>query len=488
MRQTGKGTSDGKRQTMEKRSFLSKFIGNKAFYKAVLAIVIPVMIQNGVSQFVNVLDNLMVGRIGTEQMSGVAIANQLIFVFNLTVFGGLSGASIFGAQFAGKKDTDGVRHVLRFKLLICAVICTAALVVLGFFHRPLLSLFLHESGAEGDLAATLEFGSKYVLIMLIGLIPSAVSMCYAFSLRETGETFVPMVGSGSAVLVNLVLNYLLIFGKLGLPALGVLGAAIATVISRFVELTIIVTYAHTHTRRFPFFSGVYRSFYVPGALVKQIILKGTPLLLNEAFWSLGMTTMMQCYSTRGISAVAALNISSTVSNLFNIVFMSIGSSIGIIVGNLLGANKLAEAKDTDRKIIALSVCSCLFFGAALSVAAPFIPRLYNTGDEVKRLATSLLWVSACMMPFNAFTHACYFTLRSGGQTKITMLFDSCYVWALCIPVAFVLSRFTALPILPLYIICCSLELIKCILGFILVKSDRWVVNIVRDEAPDGSAD
>ena len=465
---------------MEKRTFLSKFIGTKAFYRAVLAIVIPVVIQNGVSQFVSVLDNLMVGRLGTEQMSGVAIANQLIFVFNLTVFGGLSGASIFGAQFAGKKDTDGIRHVLRFKLLICAVICAVALIVLGFFHRPLLTLFLHESGAEGDLAATLEYGSKYVLISLIGLVPVAISMCYAFSLRETGETFIPMVGSATAVLVNLALNYVLIFGKLGFPTLGVLGAAVATVVSRVVELLIMVTYAHTHTKRFPFFKGVYRSLYIPGGLVKQIVLKGTPLLLNEALWALGMTTMMQCYSTRGISAVAALNISSTVSNLFNIVFMSIGSSIGIIVGNLLGANKLEEAKDTDRKIIALSVCTCLFFGAALAVAAPFIPRLYNTGDEVRRLATNLLWVSACMMPFNAFTHACYFTLRSGGQTKITMLFDSCFVWALCIPVAYCVSRFTALPILPLYIICCSLELIKCVLGFFFVQSNRWVVNIVRD--------
>jgi putative MATE family efflux protein len=469
------------RGIMEKRSFLSKYVGTKAFYKAVLAIVIPVVIQNGVSQFVSVLDNLMVGQIGTEQMSGVAIANQLIFVFNLTIFGGLSGASIFGAQFAGKKDTDGIRHVLRFKLLVCACVCAAALVILGFFHRPLLNLFLHESGTEGDLAATLEFGSQYVLIMLIGLIPSALSMCYAFSLRETGETFIPMVGSGSAVLVNLLFNYLLIFGKLGFPALGVLGAAIATVISRFVELAIMLVYAHTHTKRFPFFRGVYRSLRVPKGLAKQIVIKGTPLLLNEALWSLGMTTMMQCYSTRGISAVAALNISSTVSNLFNIVFMSIGSSIGIIVGNLLGANKLEEAKDTDKKIIALSVGTCLFFGAALAVAAPFIPRLYNTGDDVKRLATCFLWTSACMMPFNAFTHACYFTLRSGGQTRITMLFDSCFVWAICIPVAFVLSRFTALPIVPLYIICCSLELIKCVIGFLFVKSERWVVNIVRDE-------
>ena len=468
---------------MEKRSFLSKFIGNKAFYKAVLAIVIPVVIQNGVSQFVSVLDNLMVGRLGTEEMSGVAIANQLIFVFNLTIFGGLSGASIFGAQFAGKKDTDGVRHVLRFKLLICAGVCAAALLILGFFHRPLLDLFLHESGAEGDLSATLDYGSEYVLILLIGLVPSALSMCYAFSLRETGETFVPMVGSGSAVLVNLLFNYLLIFGKLGFPALGVRGAAIATVVSRFAELLIIAVYAHTHTKRFPFFSGVYRSFRVPGSLAREIVKKGTPLLLNEAFWSLGMTTMMQCYSTRGISAVAALNISSTVSNLFNIVFMSIGSSIGIIVGNLLGANKLEEAKDTDRKIIALSVGSCLFFGAALAVTAPFIPQLYNTGDEVKSLATQFLWICAGMMPFHAYTHACYFTLRSGGQTKITMLFDSCFVWAICIPVAYTLSRFTATPIVPLYLVCSALELVKCVVGFFLVKSGRWIVNIVRDETP-----
>lgn len=466
---------------MRKRSFLHNFIGDRAFYKAALAIIIPVVIQNGISQFVSVLDNLMVGRMGTEQMSGVAIANQLIFVFNLTIFGGLSGASIFGAQFAGKKDMDGVRHVLRFKLIVCATVCAAALLVLGFFHKPLLSLFLHESSAEGDLEATLGFGSRYVMIMLIGLIPYAISMCYASSLRETGETFIPMVGSGAAVLVNLVFNYLLIFGKFGFPALGVIGAAVATVISRFVELGIIVIYAHTHTKRFPFFKGAYRSLYVPGRLAKDIVLKGTPLLLNEALWSLGITVMTQCYSTRGLSVVAAQNISSTVSNLFNIVFMSIGSSISIIVGNLLGANKLEEAKSADKKIIALSVATCLFFAVALAVAAPFIPRLYNTGEEVKHLATRFLWVAAFMMPFYAFTHACYFTLRSGGQTKITMLFDSCYVWAVCIPVAFCLSRFTQLPILPLYIICCSLELIKCVLGYFFVKSEKWVVNIVKDE-------
>lgn len=469
---------------MGKPSFFRKFIGDKAFYRTVLKIAVPVVVQNGVTQFVGVLDNLMVGRMGTEQMSGVAIANQLIFVFNLTIFGGLSGAGIFGAQFAGKKDHDGVRHVFRFKLIVCLIISALALGLLGFFRSPLLSLFLHEGGEGGDLFATLRFGSEYTLIMLIGLAPYALAQCYASTLRETGETFIPMLGSGAAVLVNLVFNYLLIFGKFGFPELGVAGAAVATVISRFVELGIIAFYAHTHTERHPFFKGAFRSLRLPWRLAKDIIIKGTPLLVNELLWSLGMTVMTQCYSMRGLEAVAAQNISSTVSNLFNIVFMSIGSSIGIIVGNLLGANKLEEAKDTDRKIIALSVATCFLFGILLAVAAPYIPRLYNTEEGVKRLAASLLRVASVMMPFYAFTHACYFTLRSGGQTRITMLFDSCYVWGVCIPVAFVLSRFTSVPILPMFIICSSLELIKCVLGYFFVRSGKWVVNIVRDREAD----
>ncbi len=471
--------------TMNTTNLKNKFIGDRAFYRRVLAIAVPIMVQSGITNFVSLLDNIMVGRTGTEQMSGVAIVNQLIFVFYLCCFGGFSGAGIFTAQYYGAKDDAGIRHTFRYKLWLGFVLLAAAFGVFLFFGEDLISLYLRGTNDGGDPAAALAFGSGYLKIMLLSLPAFALVQVYSNTLRECGETVVPMRAGLAAVFVNLVFNYLLIYGKLGFPALGVLGAAIATVISRFAELAIIVTYAHTHTKRFPFFKGVYRSLYVPSSLAKQIVLKGTPLLLNEALWSLGMTTMMQCYSTRGISAVAALNISSTVSNLFNIVFMSIGSSIGIIVGNLLGANKLEEAKDTDRKIIALSVCTCLFFGAALAIAAPFIPRLYNTGDEVKTLATRFLWVCACMMPFNAFTHACYFTLRSGGQTRITFLFDSCFVWTLCIPVAFVLSRFTALPILPLYIVCCLPELVKCVIGFLLVKSNRWVVNIVRSEDIDG---
>lgn len=459
---------------------IRKLFGDKAFYRMVLAIAVPVMVQSGITQFVSLLDNLMVGRIGTEEFGGVAIANQLIFVFNLCIFGGLSGAGIFSAQFSGKNDVDGMRHVLRFKLYFVIAASVLGILILHFFGSPLISLFLHEGSEEGDLVKTLNFGLDYLKIMLIGLPLYAVSQCYASSLKETGETFIPMIGSGTAVLVNLVFNYILIFGKFGFPVMGVKGAAIATVLSRVVELAIIAIWAHTHTKRFGFFSKLYSSFKVPKALTFDIIKKGSPLMFNELLWSMGMSTLTACYSMRGLATVNALNISSTVSNLFNVVFMAIGSSIAIIVGNLLGAGKFEEARDTDRKIITMSVLGCFIFGSLLAVSAKYIPNLYETTDEVKSLATSFLFICAVSMPFNAFTHGCYFTLRSGGQTKITMAFDSCFVWVICIPLAYCLANFTSIPIIPMFIICTATELIKCVIGYFFVKSDRWVKNIVNN--------
>ena len=190
--------------------------------------------------------------------------------------------------------------------------------------------------------------------------------------------------------------------------------------------------------------------------------------------------MNQCYSLRGLESVAAMNISSTISNLFNIVFMAMGSAISIIVGQLLGAGKLEEAKETDTKLIAFSVFSCVILGGILILLAPFFPSLYNTTDTVKDLATRILRVSAVCIPLWSFMHATYFTLRTGGKTIITFLFDSVFLWVVSVPVGYCLSRYTGIPIVPLYLCCQMLDLIKCMIGFILVKKGVWVNNIVSD--------
>ena len=455
-----------------------KLIGTKAFYKMILGITIPIIIQNGITNFVNLLDNVMVGRLGTEQLSGVGIANQLIFVFTLCLFGGLSGAGIFTAQFFGKGDQEGLRYSVRFKLYTALIILAVGGAILIPFGEDLITLFLNEEDTTGDVAMTLFYGREYLKIALIALVPMALTQVYANTLRETGQTVPPMVASIVAVCTNALFNWFLIFGIGPFPALGVVGAAWGTVIARVVELSIVVIWSHTHAKKALFVAGLFRSLRIPLRLVGQITVKTLPLMVNELLWSSGMTVLNQCYSTRGLVAVAAVNIAITIANVFNIVFLSMGSAVAIVVGNQLGAGQIEEAKDTDRKIIAFSCVLCTGIGAIMAALAPLFTSVYNVTDDVKSLAAVMIVVYAAMMPFSSFAHNCYFTLRSGGQTFITFLFDSAFVWAISVPVGLFLSRLTDLPIIPLFVICMSLELFKCIIGFFMLKSGKWAKRLV----------
>ena len=457
---------------------LRRYIGDRAFYRRLSAIMIPMLVQNLITNFVSLLDNLMVGQVGTEPMSGVAIVNQLLFVLNLFLFGGLAGVGIFTAQFYGKGDEEGIRSTVRAKLWFALIaVGLGAGVFLGFGEK-LISLFLHEGEEALDLAATLRYGKDYLAVMLVQIAPFAMTQVYSSTLRETGETVVPMRAGIAAVLVNLVFNYILIFGKLGAPALGVVGAAMATVLSRFVECGIVMLWTHRHLQRMPYIRGLYRSLRVPAGLLKQILVLGTPLLLNELLWSGGMTVLNQCYSLRGLEVVSSFNISSTVGNLFFCAFIAMGNSISIMIGQLLGAGELERAVDEDRKLIAFSLVLSVAVGLLMALVAPLIPQAYNTTDTVKTLAEKLLLIYAAMMPLYSYTNSCYFTLRSGGKTLITFVFDSLFVWVVCIPVAFVLSRYTQMPILPMYAIVELTNLIKCGIGFVMVRQRKWVVNLV----------
>lgn len=460
---------------------LKKFIGTKDFYKKVLFITIPIILQNGITNFVGLLDNIMVGQVGTDQMSGVAIVNQLLFVFNLSIFGGISGAGIFTAQYYGKGSHEGVRHTFRFKMITCILITLIGLGVLIGFEKPLIGMFLHDGSSTGNAEKTLCYGMDYLKVMLVGLLPFAINSAYTSTLRETGETVLPMKAGIAAVLVNLCLNYVLIFGNFGAPAMGGVGAAIATVISRFVECGIVIIWTHTHGKKVPFIEGAYKSMYIPLPLVKQIVIKGMPLMLNEFLWSVGMTLLTQNYSTRGLATVAALNISNTINNVFNVIYIALGSTVAIIIGQHLGANRMEDAKREDRQLIAFSVASCFVVGAVLILIAPLFPQLYNTTDEVKEIAKNLIYVVAIMMPMNAFLHSTYFTLRSGGKTIITFFFDSVFICFVSVPAAFLLAHYTELPIIAMFALVQSIDLIKCVIGFILVKKGVWLQNMVSEQ-------
>ena len=275
-------------------TFKEKYIGNKAFYKRLILIAAPMIAQNAITSFVNLLDNIMVGRIGTEQMSGVAIVNQLMFVFNICVFGAASGAGIFGTQFFGKGDYEGQKHAFRFKWYAALVVCAIALGIFAFAGTELIQLYLADSGDVGNLELALQYGEEYLAIMMLGLIPFAISQTYISSIRETGHTLVPMLAGIAAMLTNLVLDYVLIFGIGPAPVLGVKGAAIATVVARFVECAIVIFWTHTNKTQNPYIIGAYRSLRIPKPILKDILITGTPLMLNEMLWASGMATIAQC--------------------------------------------------------------------------------------------------------------------------------------------------------------------------------------------------
>ena len=455
-----------------------KFIGDRNFYKMVLAIAVPIMIQNGITNFVSLLDNIMIGQIGTEQMSGVAIVNQLLFVYNLCLFGGVSGAGIFTAQYFGQKNEEGVRQTVRFKIWMVFLITLITVILLLYAGDPLIAFYLQGDGTAKSAAATLRYGKEYLMIMLPGLVPFMLVQVYSSTLRECGQTILPMKAGVIAVFVNLILNYILIYGKLGAPALGVQGAAIATIISRFVECAVVLIHTHRHVQQNPFVKGLYSTLKVPAGLVAKIITKGMPLLLNETLWAAGMAMLTQCYSIRGLNVIAALNISNTINNVFNIVFLALGDSVAIIVGQLLGAGKMKEARDTDNKMIAFSVISCTVMAVFMLLLAQFFPLLYNTSSDARALATYFIMLTAVFMPQNAFLHASYFTLRSGGRTVITFLFDSVFIWCVSVVIAFTLSRYTTLPVLAVYAFVQMGDWIKCVIGFVLVKKGIWLQNIV----------
>lgn len=453
---------------------MKKLIGSKGFYKMVLAICIPIVIQNGFTNLASLLDNIMIGQLGTLSMSGVSITNQLLQVFNVTIFGAMSGPGIFMAQFYGKKNKEGVENCFRIKLIIGIIITLLAIFLFYTFGQQLISLYLNDN--PQDNLKTLNYGMDYLKIMIIGLIPFVITQVYSSSLRETGNTVLPMIANVVAVIVNFCINYILIFGHFGFPQLGVTGAAIGTVVSRVVEMSINIV-------------GGYRNTYlkeamvlkkVPLSLTKEMLKRGLPLLCNEILWSISIALISQSYSTRGIIAVAAINITTTVTNFFMIVCYAMGNSISIVVGQQLGAGEIEKAKDYDLKMLFMNFVMCLAIGIVLFNVSSLIPQIYNTSLEVKALASQLLKIAACMLPIISIYYSSYFTMRAGGKTFLTFLFDSGYTFVFTFMSALLLTRLTSLPILTIYLLVQCVDIPKATLGLVLVRKGIWVHNIVSD--------
>ena len=455
---------------------LKKLIGSKSFYRRVFAICIPIIIQNAITNFVNLLDNVMVGALGTEAMSGVSIVNQFVFIFNLLIFGAMSAGGIFTSQYHGKGDIEGVRNTFRLKMIMAALVGILGVVIFVALDDQLISTFLHDGESTGNLELTLAYGKEYLMIFVIGMVPYAISQAYASTLRETDDPVIPMYSSIIALVCNCGLNYLLIF----VLELGVKGAAIATVVSRCAELIFVVIATHARSSRYKFIKGAYRSFALPRNLIANVTVRGLPLIFNECMWALAMTLRNQAYSVRGLDVVAAINITSVIVNLASVVYLSCGASISIIVGAELGAGNIEKARDSAWKMMAFSIMCAVITGALMAVIASIFPKMYETSDAVRELATYMTVVSAIYLPFEAYANAAYFTIRSGGRVLMTFLLDAGFMWAIVVPASLCIAHFTNLDIMTFYPLCQGASVLKPLLGFYFIRRGTWARRLVAD--------
>lgn len=457
-------------------------IKNKEIYKRALRLAVPMMIQNGITNMVGLVDNVMVGSLASEAIAAVSIVGQLIFVFNLAIFGGLSGPGIYGAQYWGSQNMRGFQNTVRLKHWIGLVCLVGGLLVFNFAGEPLIKLYLQGESDNVDPVLTMSLAKQYMSIMLWGLPFFVFTQIYSTSLRETGESVKPMVAAVTSVVADVMFNYVFIYGNFGAPKLGVKGAAIATVIARVIEMGVVVIWAFAARRRHVFLKGLYKTLSVPLKETEKILKKSVPIFFNEFLWAGALAVLTQCYSLRSLDVVAGLNISNALCNLFNVVFVAMGNAVGILTGQTLGASEYEKARKDSFSLMWFTGIVCLALTAALVGASGIFPSFYNTTDEIREYASVFIVITALFFPVQGFLNALYFTLRSGGKTLITFLFDSVFSWVIPVPCAFLLCNFTDLSVFAVYAAVQAADLIKVGVGSVLIKKGVWVSNLVEEAA------
>lgn len=452
---------------------MSSLFGDKKFYRTIILLAGPLVLQQLLTSAVQLVDNFMVGRLGEEAMSSVAIVNQLYFIFMLVVFGIMGGAGVFAAQYYGAKEFDKLKETFRFKLLTASMFAIFAALILSIFAKPIAGIFSEEK-------IIIDGAINYLNIVKFGFLPWAISVAIGSTFRETGVTLPLFVISMVTILTNTILNYFLIFGSFGFPRLGIEGAAIATVIARVVEL--VLTLFLLKKTGSIFNTKIKDLFKINGVLLKSIIIMTIPLMLNELLWSSGQTIFFYSYSRRGTEALAAMTITSSVSSLVFVFFGGIATAVAVLVGNTLGKNELELAKTNAKKLIAFSVMIAICAGMILFSLSFIIVHIYNVSDAVKHIAQFNIRVQSFLIPIYTFNVCLFFTFRAGGDTKSTFIFDSGFMMLVSVPVALALSFFTSLPVMYMFLLVQLTELPKLTFGLWRYKKGHWIKNLALKEA------
>ena len=451
--------------------YFKDLLADKELMKKCITISFPIMLQSLIMSAVNIVDNLMVGQLGDVAISGVASANKYYDVLSFICFSTIAACIIFLSQYNGANNQQKMKETYRFTFIITGFIVVVAFIVISLFPSQLIKFIINDE-------QIIDAGTRYFRYAIYSYIPMIISYPVSSSMRAVGDSKRPMIISIISILINAVLDYGLILGNFGLPRLEIEGAAIATIVARFIEAIIYIIVVKKGNYEFD--TRIVDIFKFPTTLAKEILVKAWPLVLNEIFWNAGMVTLMKCYSTRGPIINAAYSVAATVSDLFFALFSGMATASTVLIGTPLGANKLAEAKDNGYKLICFSIFMSIFFGIGLFLSSFVISSIYTElSPEVLSTAKVFLRWMGVLYWIYMFNTQCYFTLRAGGDTKSTMVLDCIYMWVVNISLVASLTYFTDLDIFTIYVVGQLTDIGKGILAFMIVKKERWVTNLAK---------
>ncbi|MFA5523459.1 MAG: MATE family efflux transporter [Tissierellales bacterium] len=441
------------------------------FYKKLTNIALPITLQNLIMSSVNMVDTLMITQLGDANIAAVGLANQVFFFFALILFGVNSGSSIFVAQFWGKKDVKNIRRILGLALLICGAISIIFTIGALFVPHLIMQLFTRERDV-------VEIGVQYLRVISLSYLVTAVSFTFNFALRSVGQAKVPMFVSIVALVINTVFNYLLIFGKFGFPEMGAAGAALATLLSRVVEM-VLVLYITYRTRN-PLAAKLHELIDISKGFVVKYFKTAAPVIINEFFWSLGTVMYSVAYARIGKEATSAVQISNTIQNIFLVLSRGMSNACAIMIGNEIGAGNKEKSISYARTFIIIGPALGVILGVILFTSTPLIMTLFNNvSAEVYDYTTKMLMVISITMSIKIINGLLIVGIfRSGGDTRFSMFLEMGSVWLVGVPMAFFGALVLKVPIYWVLALVSLEEVVKAAIGIPRLLSNKWVKNVV----------
>ncbi|GHT56726.1 MATE family efflux transporter [Spirochaetia bacterium] len=450
---------------------LPAFLDNRDFYKKLFVIAIPIMLQNLVNAFVNMLDTVMIGRLGTVEIAAVGLGNNIFFFYLIILFGVCSGGSIFTAQFWGKHDIAGIRK--NVGLLMSINLCMGLLFTLAAALIPYQLIGIYSRDPE-----VIRSGGLYLKFLAPSFLPFAVSQVFVLSLRSIEKVQVPMITTAIALSVNVVLNYFLIFGIGPFPMLGVAGAAMATSIARFVEVLALLVISYRN--RYAIAGSLRELTGFNGFFLRRFFSVALPVIINEVIWAAGVITQNIIFARTGTDAIAAFNITATVSQLTWVLFIGLGNGVSVLIGKKIGEGDHAAARDYASRIIHFAPLVAVGAACLLLPISTLIPFIFNVNQGVIAAASLMFIIQAASYPCRAFNMSMIVGVcRAGGDTVFCAIYDIAFMWTVALPAAAIASFVFHAPVWFIYLLIFAEEPFKFFVGLWRYRSGKWLHNVTE---------